>query len=165
MPTGIKSGVIFRFTFTVIVAFVAHNPGLGLKVYVVVAILLIAGDHVPANPSREVFGSVSGSPVQIGVIVVKVGIVGLFTLTVIVALVAHNPGLGLKVYVVVAILLIAGDQVPAKPSRELFGSVSGSPAQIGAIVVNVGLTGAPTLTVILVGMAQVGVAADVGVNV
>ena len=96
---------------------------------------------------------------------IKSGVIFGFTFTVIVVFVAHNPGLGLKVYVVVAILLIAGDHVPAYPSREVFGSVSGSPAQIGAIVVNVGVTGAPTLTVIVVGTAQVGVAADVGVNV
>jgi len=40
---------------------------------------------------------------------VKVGVVGWFTVTVIVAVVAHNPAVGVKVYVVVAVLLIAGD--------------------------------------------------------
>ena len=45
------------FTVTIIVAVVAHCPAVGVKVYVVVAILLIAGDHVPVNPSIEVVGN------------------------------------------------------------------------------------------------------------
>ena len=40
-------GVTFGVMITVRVAVVAHSPGVGVNVYVVVAILLIAGDHVP----------------------------------------------------------------------------------------------------------------------
>jgi hypothetical protein len=39
---------------TVRVVVVAHCPGVGVNVYVVVAILLIAGDHVPVIPFVEV---------------------------------------------------------------------------------------------------------------
>ena len=62
-------------------------------------------------------------------------------------------------------LLIEGDHVPLNPSIEVVDSVSGLPAQIGLIGLNVGVTGGPTLTVIVVGTVQVGVVADVGVNV
>ena len=66
---------------------------------------------------------------------------------------------------VVAVLLIAGDHVPDIPLFELAGNVSGSPMQIGATGLNVGVVSALTAIVIVVGMAQVGAAADVGVNV
>ena len=69
-----------------------------------------------------VVGSVSGSPAQIGAIAVNVEVVGVFTLTIIVAFVAHCPAVGVKVYVVVAILLIAGDQFPVIPFVELVGN-------------------------------------------
>jgi hypothetical protein len=43
---------------------------------------------------------------------VNVGVTGWLTVTIIVAVVAHCPAVGVNVYVVVAVLLIAGDQVP-----------------------------------------------------
>ena len=66
---------------------------------------------------------------------------------------------------VVAVLLIAGDHVPDIPLFELDGNVSGSPMQIGATGLNVGVVSALIAMVIVVGMAQVGTAVDVGVNV
>ena len=47
-------GVTFGVMITVRVVVVAHCPGVGVNVYVVVAILLIAGDHVPVIPFVEV---------------------------------------------------------------------------------------------------------------
>jgi hypothetical protein len=40
-------GRIFGFTTIVIVVVVAHKPGVGVNVYVVVAVLFGAGDQVP----------------------------------------------------------------------------------------------------------------------
>ena len=42
--------------------------------------------------------------------------------TVLVCVVAHCPAVGVKVYVVVEVLLITGDQVPEIPFIELVGS-------------------------------------------
>ncbi len=55
-------------TVTPIEAVVAHCPALGVKVYVIVPILavdIVAGDHVPVIPLFEVLGNVPGvSPTQ-----------------------------------------------------------------------------------------------------
>jgi hypothetical protein len=66
-------------------------------VYVVVDELLIAGDHVPDIPSFERSGSVNNVPAQTGETCAKVGVVGRPTITVIVAVVAHCPRVGIKV--------------------------------------------------------------------
>ena len=47
------------------VAVVAHCPVVGVNVYVVVAVLLIAGDQVPVIALFEVVGNVNEPPVQI----------------------------------------------------------------------------------------------------
>jgi hypothetical protein len=39
--------MVLSVIVTVLVCVVAHCPTVGVKVYVVVAVLLIAGDHVP----------------------------------------------------------------------------------------------------------------------
>jgi hypothetical protein len=78
------------FTTTVIdVVTVAHCPGVGVKVYVVV-VLLTAGDHVPVTPFVDVVGNgANASPEQIG------GIAGVnmadkgFTVICIVLVLAH----------------------------------------------------------------------------
>jgi hypothetical protein len=55
---------------------------LGVKVYVVVVVLLTAGDQVPVIPFVDVVGSVGAAvPKQIGVIALKVGVIGFTTLT------------------------------------------------------------------------------------
>ena len=57
----------------------------------------------------------------------------LFTVMVIVAVVAHNPAVGVKVYKVVAALFMAGDQVPVMLLFEVVGRAAKvPPAQIGA---------------------------------
>jgi hypothetical protein len=72
---------------------------------------------------------------------VNVGVTGAPTATVIVAVVAHCPAAGVKVYVVVVVLFTAGDQAPGILLLEVSGSVNDPPIQIGVICVNVGVTG------------------------
>ena len=152
--TCVKVGVAGWFTVTVIVAVVAHNPAVGVKVYVVVAVLLIAGDHVPAIPLLDVVGSVNAPPLHMLGTCVNVGVVGWLTVTVIVAVEAHEPVAGVKVYVVVAELLIAGDHVPVILLLDVVGSVNVPPLQIAATCVKVGVTDALTVTVIVVVVAH-----------
>ena len=61
--------------------------------------LIIPGDHVPDMPLVEVAGKEgAGSPLHIGPIGLKVGIVeGEFTVTEIVAVLAHCPAVGVNV--------------------------------------------------------------------
>jgi hypothetical protein len=141
-------------TVTVIGAVVAHRPAVGVKVYVVVAVLLIAGDHVPVIALFAVVGRVNVPPLQIGATCVNVGVMFGSTVTDIVAVVAHCPAVGVNVYVVVAVLLIAGDHDPVNPFVAVVGSVNVPPLHIGVTWVNVGVTGAPTLTVIVAVVAH-----------
>jgi hypothetical protein len=50
------------FTVMVIVAVVAHNPAVGVKVYAVVLALFKAGAHVPVMPLFEVVGKAERLP-------------------------------------------------------------------------------------------------------
>ncbi len=61
------------------------------------AVLFTAGNQLPVNPFVEVVGSVIVPPEHIGATVLKVGAVGGLTFTVIVAVVAHCPAVGVKV--------------------------------------------------------------------
>ena len=64
----------------------------------VVAVVLIAGDQVPVIPLFEVRGSADRvSPWHIGATVVKVGTIGVVTIIVMVAVLAHCPVPGVKV--------------------------------------------------------------------
>ena len=63
----------------------------------VVAVLSIAGDQVPVMLLFDVVGKVNDPPLQIAATCVNVGVVGWFTVTVIVAVVAHRPAVGVKV--------------------------------------------------------------------
>ena len=57
-----------------------------------------AGDQVPVMPLLEVVGSgASASPEQIAATGVKVGVTGVLTVMVNVAVVAHSPAVGVKV--------------------------------------------------------------------
>ena len=64
-------------------------------------------------------------------------------------------------------MLIAGAHVPiiGGPLFEVVDKLSGSPTQIGGTGLNVGVVSGLIAILIVVGTAQVGVAADVGVNV
>jgi hypothetical protein len=72
--TWLNVGSVGEFTVTVIVAVEAHCPAVGVNVYNVVAVLLLAGDHVPVIPFNEVVGNENISPEQIEAIWVKVGV-------------------------------------------------------------------------------------------
>ena len=63
-PTAVNTGVAFGVIVTVIVVVTAHCPASGVKVYVVVVVLLNAGDHVPVMPFVEVVGKLNTSCTQ-----------------------------------------------------------------------------------------------------
>ena len=107
----------------------AHKPAVGVKVYVVVAVLFIAGLHVPVIPFVDVVGKVEIiAPEQYGPTALKVGVIFELTVTLSVVEIAHCPAVGVKVYVVVPeelVLIIAGFHVPVIPLFEVVGNVPG----------------------------------------
>jgi hypothetical protein len=132
-PACVKLGVTGAVMAMVIVAVVAHCPSDGVKVYVVVVVVLIAGDQTPEILLLEVRGRLGMLvPAQYGPACVKLGVTGAVMAMVIVAVVAHCPAEGVKVYVVVVVLLLAGDQLPEMLLFEVRGR-SGMlvPAQYG----------------------------------
>ena len=116
----------------------------------VVAVLFSAGDHVPVIPLLEVVGNgAMTEPEHTGATWVNVGVTGWFTTMVIVFVVAHWPVTGVNVYVVVAVLLSAGDHEPFMPFVDVVGNgAKVAPAQIGATGLNVGVVLAFTVTTI-----------------
>lgn len=114
-----------------------------------VVVLFKAGDQLPVIPFRDVVGKAAkGAPAQIGATAAKVGNTLGFTTIVMVIGVAQRAALGVNVYVLVMVLLMAGDQVPVIPFKEVVGQgVKGLPAQIGPLGANVGMTFGVTLTV------------------
>ena len=65
--TAVKVGVTGGPTEIIKVVVVAHCPTFGVNVYVVVAVLSSAGDHVPIIPLVEVVGKAAKTvPEQIG---------------------------------------------------------------------------------------------------
>ena len=95
LPVG---DTLFEITLIVIVVVVAHCPAVGVKVYVVVAVLFYAGDQVPFIPLFEFVGkALRVVPKQIGVIGLKIGVINGSTVMVIVWLEAHCPAVGVKV--------------------------------------------------------------------
>jgi len=123
---------------------------------VVVIVLSRAGAHVPVMPLLEVIGNgVNVAPEHIGAIAVNVGVVLGLTVIVKVAVVAHCPGSGVKVYVVVVALSKAGVQVPVIPLLEVVGNGDKVvPEHIGAIAVNVGIVLVLTVIVNVVVVAH-----------
>src|SRR6478672_3722126 len=90
-------GTVTAPTVIVKVAFALQNPE-GVNVYVVVALLVNAGDQLPEIPLSEVVGSgAKNSPEQIGATELKVGVSPVFTVTVKIAVDAHCPAVGVKV--------------------------------------------------------------------
>ena len=93
--------------------------------------LLIVGDHIPVIPFKDEVGKDKfATPEQTVATCVNVGVI--FELTIIVIEdVAQFPSKGVNVYVVVALLFIAGDQVPVIPFKDVVGKVfKVSPEQI-----------------------------------
>jgi phosphate starvation-inducible membrane PsiE len=140
--TALKVGITAGLTTIVKVVVFAHWPALGVKVYVVVAVLLSAGAHVPLIPFVEVVGKAdNAAPEQIGAIGLNDGVTVGLTMIVKVVVAAHWPAAGVKVYVVVAVLLSAGAHVPLIPFVEVVGNADkAAPTQIGATGLNVGVT-------------------------
>lgn len=124
---------------------------------------ILDGDQVPVIPFGDIASKLGGVlPEQID-ISTKLGSTSGFTTIVNVVVVAHCPADGVKVYVVVAVLLKVGDQVPLMPLLERVGKDDkGSPEQMGATEVNVGVTLGFTVIVIVVVVAH---CPAVGVNV
>jgi len=163
-----KVGVTFELTVTVKVVVVAHCPEVGVNVYVPLAVLLTADDHVPVIAGVFVddvdkIGAVS--PEQIAGIEAKVGVTFELTVTDKVVVVAHCPDVGVNVYVPDAVLLTTDDQVPVIAGvfvEDVDKTGAVSPEQIAGIEAKVGVTFELTVTVKVVVVAH---CPDVGVNV
>ena len=78
-PIAVNAGVICGSIVMINVAGIAHCPADGVKVYVVVvaiAVLIVAGLHVPVIPLVEVVGNAGGVLFwQSGPIAVNVGVI------------------------------------------------------------------------------------------
>jgi hypothetical protein len=103
------------------------------------------------------------APEHIGPTAVNVGVTLGLTVIVKVAVVAHCPAVGVKVYVVVVVLSKAGAQLPVMLLLEVVGSGDRvAPEHIGATAVNVGVMLEFTTIVIVAVVAH---CPAVGVNV
>ena len=154
--TTLNVGVIFGFTVMVKVVVVAHCPAVGVNVWVVVAVLFKAGVQVPVIPLVDVVGNgANTAPEQMGATALKVGVMFGFTVIINVVVVAHWPAVGVKVYVVVAVLFKAGVQVPVMPLLDVVGNgANTAPEHIGATAVNAGVMFGLTVIVNVVVVAH-----------
>ena len=99
-----------------------------------------AGDHVPMKPSFDVVGRATVAPEHMGATAGNVGVTFGPTVIVNVVVFAHCPASGVNVYVVVAVLFKAGDQVPVILLIDVVGrAFSVPPEHMGATGVNVGV--------------------------
>jgi hypothetical protein len=147
--TGLNVGVMVGLTVTVKVAVVAHWPAVGVNVYVPVLVLLtVAGLQVPLIPLVEVVGNTGAvAPEHIAANGLNVGVIfGSMVMSSVVTI-PHCPAPGVKVYVVVpvvAVLIVAGFQVPVIPLLEVVGKTGAALFwQSGPIASNVGATWSP----------------------
>jgi hypothetical protein len=138
-------GVMFGLTVTVNVVVVAHCPADGVNVYVPEFTLLTTeGFQVPVMLFVDVVGregTVPPEQIISEVPKVNAGTIFGFTVTVFITGIPHKPGVGVKVYVPVAVLLtVAGLHVPVIPLSEVVGNIGAvDPAQIGGIELKVGV--------------------------
>ena len=91
-----------------------------------VVVLIVDGLHVPVMPLFDVVGN-AGAVLfwHNGPIALNDGVICGFTTTVRVVVVAHCPADGVNVYVVVpavAVLIVAGLQVPGMPLLDVVGN-------------------------------------------
>lgn len=117
----------------------------------------MAGDHEPLMLSLEVVGSENVPPEHIGSTCVKVGVTFGFTVTIIVAALAHWSASGIKVSVWLPAPAVAGlkelpatpgpDQEPEIPLWVVFRAAGEAPAQKRPMEVRVGVTGVFSVTV------------------
>ena len=91
-----------------------------------VAVLIVAGLHVPGIPLFDVVGNVGAALFwHTGPIAVNVGVICGSIVMLSVAVIAHCPTDGVNVYVVVpavAVLIVAGLHVPVMPLFEVVGN-------------------------------------------
>jgi hypothetical protein len=128
---------------------------LGVKVYIVVAVLFIAGLQVPVMLFVEVVGNVKLPPLHIGAMGATSVVTEGVTVTVLVAAIAHCPVVGVNVYVVVALLLNAGLHVPLMLFIEVVGNATTPPLQIVVSGLTIAVApGAFTLTVMVAVVAH-----------
>jgi len=103
------------------------------------------------------------TPLQYGPAALKVGVRFGVMVIVSVVVVAHCPAEGVKVYVVVVVLLIEGDQLPVMPLVEVVGNAGTlAPLQYGPTDANVGVTFG---VIVIVSVVVVAHCPAVGVNV
>jgi len=103
------------------------------------------------------------APEHIAATGVNAGVTFGLTVMVNVVVVAHKPAVGVNVYVVVAVLLTAGAQVPVIPLLDVVGNgANTAPEQIAATGVNVGVMFGLTVIINVVVVAH---RPAVGVNV
>ena len=114
-PIAVNVGVTCGSMIMVSVAFVAHCPAAGVKMYVVgpaVAVLMVAGLHVPVTPLLEVVANAGAAEFwHSGPMGVNAGVTSGLTVMINVPCVAHCPAAGVNVYVVgpaVAVFIVAG---------------------------------------------------------
>jgi hypothetical protein len=100
-PIAVNVGVTCGLMVTLKVVAVAHCPADGVNVYVVVpavAVLIVAGFHVPLMPLLDVVGNVGAAAFwHSGPIAVNVGVTCGSIVMLKVAVVAHSPAAGVKV--------------------------------------------------------------------
>jgi hypothetical protein len=123
----------------------------------------MAGNQVPVTPFVDVVGNVKLPPLQIGAMGANCVVTDGVTVTVRVAAKAHCPEVGVNVYVVVALLLNAGAQLPLILFIDVVGKVTIPPLQIVVSGLTIAVApGAFTVTVIVAVVAHT---PEVGVNV
>ena len=95
----LNATVRMGLTVMVIVVEVAHDPSVGVKVYVPVVVLsTVAGDHVPVMPLVEVVGKIGAiPPVQIAGIAANIGMVLGVTVIILLKIIAQPLPSGVKI--------------------------------------------------------------------
>jgi hypothetical protein len=95
---ALNVGIIVGLTVIFIVTVLLHCPALGVNKYAPeIVLFIVAGSQVPFIPLVEVVGKIGAVvPLQKGAIALKVGVTLLFTVEVIVAVVAHCPAVGVN---------------------------------------------------------------------
>ena len=128
------------------VAVVPHCPASGVKVYTVVptVAVLIVGLQLPVIPLVDTVGNSGGMEFRHnGPIGKNVGVIWFVTEIINDAVVPHWPAFGVNVYTVVpaiAVLIVAGFQLPVMPLVDSLGSTGGVEFwHKGPITANVGV--------------------------